>query len=91
MWDTMFEGVPYESWCWYEPKIEKGLFRKTKYCYEGATQLPMDEEEGPLSVLKSLEVLTELRNKVGGSMWSVSLDDMEIPWDEGSNSYSIEM
>lgn len=91
LWRDMFEGHPYETWSWYEPKVTEESPGNLRYTYEGATGLAMDDEEGPISLLKALEVLTKIRNEVGGSIWSVNLDDLEIPWDEASSSYCVEM
>ena len=82
-WDEAFDGEPYESWTWYEVENENGIYK-----YEGSTSLPMDEETGMQSVLVATTLLSNLRIKVGGTDWSVNLDDMEFPWDDQSQSYT---
>lgn len=81
-WDAMFDGDPYESWCWYEPELEENIF-----LYQGSTSLPMHEEEGLDAFMKALDLLSELRQSIGGDDWSVSLDDLEIAWDEEAQQF----
>ncbi len=79
-WSQLFDGAPYETWTWYEPEIvSKKLFGKNTYKYEGATGLLLSEDSGPEPLVKALNILTKIRNQVGGDEWSVNLDDMEMP------------
>lgn len=89
-WSSLFNGAPYESWTWYEPEVvNKKTFGSNTYKYEGATGLLLSEDSGPESLVKALELLTKVRNNVGGEDWAVNLDDMEMPWID--NCYSIEL
>ena len=76
-WSDEFEGEPYEQWCWYKPEQANGSIH-----YQGATQLPMEEESGIEAFISASALLSQLRRKVGGKDWSVSLDDMELVWNE---------
>lgn len=85
-WNTAFNGHPYESWCWYEVIYNEGL-----YLYQGATKLPLDNEDKLMhAIVKSLEILTTLRNSVGGVDWCVSVEESEITWDSECKSYQLE-
>ena len=88
MWAKAFDGSPYESWCWYEPLVEKKIFRKV-YTYEGATSLPLDEDLGPKSAVFAVNLLTKIRRKVEGFDWSVQFDDLEVQWDEDSKKFQL--
>jgi len=84
-WNREFDGDPYESWCWYEPEHKNG-----NYKFEGATKMNLNEEHAPRYVFVAVQLLTDLRNKYGGNDWSVNLDDLDIHWDDDSQSFLLE-
>ena len=84
-WNKEFNGNPYEEWSWYDTELVDDLF-----LHEGSTKMPMDEDTFPVALMKSLELLSDLRNSIGGEDWRVNMDDMEIPWDDARSYYQLE-
>lgn len=55
----------------------------------GATKLPMTEEPEDIfdACLHWAQCLTEIRKTVLNAVWEVSLDDIELLWDEETGRY----
>lgn len=76
-WNGAYGGKPYESWGWYEPVEENG-----KFIYDGAIKIPPRMNAAWVAIQLAVDLLSQIRNDIGGSDWTVRLDDHEIPWDE---------
>ncbi|GAB1263582.1 hypothetical protein [Aurantivibrio infirmus] len=81
-WDNEFNGKPYESWYWDEPKIENN-----KYSYEGAVKMPPKMDAAWEAIQVAVALLTLVRRRYGGSNWQVSLDDHEFQWIESEEAF----
>ncbi len=75
-------GPNWESFCIYDSPTAPNMI------FEGATRLPDNSEEHLLEGLKHwTEALSEIRRIVPNAEWSVTIDDVEIPWDEDDQAF----
>jgi hypothetical protein len=81
-WLRAFGGKPYEPWTWYEAERKGELFE-----FQGATKLPNSASKAWAAVQVAAALLTSLRNAVGGTEWSVAVDDHVMPWRETLNEF----
>ena len=84
IWNDKFDGNPYESWTWYEPEFNNGL-----YTYEGATKLPPPFQPGKRYIATATAVLSTIRSNIGGSNWNVHIDGQELKWNEEHQDYGV--
>jgi hypothetical protein len=75
-WNKAFGGTPYESWSWFEPVAFGAGFE-----YHGAIKLPDSAEQAWGAIQIAADLLSRLRNAVGGTDWRVAIDTHELPWD----------
>lgn len=60
--------------------------------FDGATKTPSNTPEAMMIGMQHwLKVVSLIRNAVPDADWTFQLDDMEIPWDEESQEYNLEM
>ena len=76
------QGLNWESFCWYKHPSAADV------ALEGATKLPDKTDDAMwIGVQHWCAALSEIRRAITGFVWTVSVDDHEIKWDEERQLY----